>query len=150
MSDNHGAVSPRSVSGSTTTSTAYTTNMPSRVISPLSQKTMSSLQNGPPDLRVSVPHPHESPNHWQAGQQHHMATPQQYQVGGHSARGSWDLSRDMSDYLESPATAGGSSTSQPLNYGNSRNIADAAGQRSDNQLSQGVAAQQQSHQISRS
>jgi len=145
MSDHHGAVSPRSISGSTT-STAYTANIPARVLSPLNQKPMPNLQNGPPDLRVSVPHPHEGSSHWQqGGQQHHMPTSQQYQqLGNQGSRGSWD----MSSYLEnSPATAGGTSTPQSLNYGNSRSVADTAGQ-GENSIARTLSAQQ-SHQMPR-
>lgn len=149
VSDHHGAISPRSISGSTT-STAYTANIPARVHSPHNPKSMTTLQSGPPDLRVSVPHPHEPSSHWQGGQ-HHMPTPQQQyqqQLGSQSARNSWD----MSTYLESsPATAGGSSTPQTLNYQNPRNMAESAGPVGDNRIVRSLSSQQQqqSHQMPR-
>jgi hypothetical protein len=145
-SENHGAVSPRSISGSTTSS-AYNTNVPARVLSPLNQKSMPNLQSGPPDLRVSVPHPHESSGHWQ-GTQRHMPTSQQYQQLGHQGvRGnSWD----MSSYLDNgPASAGGSSTPHPLSYGNSQAVADIAVARGENRIG-GLSSQHQSQQIPRS
>ena len=147
VSDHHGAVSPRSISGSTT-STAYTTNIPARVMSPLGQKPMTNLHSGPSDLRVSVPHPHEGSSHWQGGQ-HHMPASQQYQqLGNQSARAS--TSWDMSSYLDnSPATAGGSSTTQALNYPSTRNIADTAVTGSDNRIVRSLSTQQQSHQMPR-
>lgn len=159
VSDHHGALSPRSISGSTT-STGYST-IPARVLSPLGQKSMTNLQS-PPDLRVSVAHPHglpEGSGQWQ-GSQHHMppATQQfQQQLGSQSARGSWD----MSTYLESSATtAGGTSTSQnagqaqtpSLNYPSTRNIADTAGTGGDNnsRMGRSLSGQQnQSHQMPR-
>lgn len=149
VSDHH-AVSPRSISGSTA-STAYS-SIPARVHSPHNPKSMTTLQSGPPDLRVSVPHPHESSSHWQ-GNQHHMPTPQQQyqqQLGHQSARNSWD----MSTYLEnSPATAGagGTSTPQSMNYPNSRNIADSPMPGGDNRIVRSLSSQQrqQSHQMPR-
>jgi len=147
VSDHHAAVSPHSMSGSAT-STAYTSNIPARVISPLNQKSMTSLQTGPPDLRVSVPHPHETPSHWQ-GNQHHMPSSQQYQqqLGSQSARGSWDLS----SYLDSnPGTAGGTSTPQTLNYPSTHNNnADSAVSGGDNRLVRSLSSQQQGHQMPR-
>lgn len=148
VSDHHGAVSPPSISGSTT-STAYSTSIPARVMSPLGQKSMTSLQSGPSDLRVSVPHPHEGSGHWPGGQ-HHMPTPQQYQqLGNQSARNSWD----MSSYLDSsPATAGGTSNPQALNYANTRNVnvADSAIPGGDNRMVRSLSGQhQQSHQMPR-
>jgi hypothetical protein len=80
-----------------------------------------------------------------------MPTPQQQyqqQLGNQSARNSWD----MSTYLESsPATAGGSSTPQTLNYQNSRNVADGAGPVGDNRIIRSLSSQQrqQSHQMPR-
>jgi hypothetical protein len=94
--DQHGAVSPRSISGSTT-STAYNPSIPPRTISPQNQKNMAVLQPGPSDLRVSVTqHPHEASGHWQGGP-HHMQRPQQQQqqygqLGSQSSRNSWDMS----------------------------------------------------------
>jgi hypothetical protein len=151
VSDHHGAVSPRSISGSTT-STAYSTSIPARVMSPLGQKSITSLQSGPSDLRVSVPHPHEGSGHWQ-GSQHHMPAAQQYQqLGSQSARNSWDIS----SYLEnSPATAGGTSTPQNLGYASTRNVnmGDPAVPGGDNRIARSLSAQaqqQQSHQMPRS
>jgi len=151
-SDHHGAVSPRSISGSTT-STAYAGSIPARVLSPHSQKSMA-LQ-GTSDLRVSLPHnPHETAGHWQGGQ-HHMQASQQYQqhLGSQSGRGSWDMSSVGVAYLDNgPATTAGSSAAgqgSSLNY--SRNVADAAGQTSDNRIVRSLSSQQQhqSHQMPR-
>jgi hypothetical protein len=136
--DAHAALSPRSLSVSTT-SPAYAASIPGRVLSPHLQKSLAALQGGPPDLRVSVPHPHEAAGQW--GASHHMPTAQQYHTGGgsHSARAaSWD----MSSYLESSSatTAGGSSTTptqQPLQYPTPRGVAD---------LGPGGAADQQQQQ----
>ncbi|EHL03282.1 hypothetical protein M7I_0497 [Glarea lozoyensis 74030] len=88
MGDHHGTMSPRSISGSTT-STAYATSIPARVLSPHSQKSMV-LGPGPSDLRVS----HDP--HWQGGQQQqqqqHMQTSHQYaHLTPQTARGSWDM-----------------------------------------------------------
>ncbi|KAG0652700.1 hypothetical protein D0Z07_0285 [Hyphodiscus hymeniophilus] len=151
VSDHHGGLSPRSISGSTS-STAYAGNLPGRVLSPHHQKPLASLQGGPPDLRVSVPHPHESSGHWQGGQQqHHMPNPQhhyQQQLGNQSARNSWD---QMSNYLENnPATAGGNSTAQALDYSGSRNVVDRAATGGDNRIRRlSLQEQQQSHQMPR-
>lgn len=142
-SDHHGGVSPRSISGSTTST--YTSNIPARVLSPQDQKSMA-LQGGPPDLRVSITHnPHEAPSHWQAGQ-HHMQNPQQYQpMGNANNRSSWDM------YLDnSPATAGGTSApSQNLNYSNPRNVADSAATGGDNRIARSLSSQHQSQQMPR-
>lgn len=120
MGYDHGALSPRSLSVSTTSS-AYAASLPARVLSPHLQKSLAALQNGPPDLRVAVPHPHDASGQW--GAPHHMSAQASYQGGqaAHSQQhhqqqqqqqraASWD----MSSYLEgsSTATAGGSSTSQ--------------------------------------
>lgn len=151
-SDHHGAISPRSVSGSTS-STAYAGSIPARVVSPHCQKSIS-LQSGPTDLRVSLLHaPHETSEQWQGGQ-HHMQTSQHYQqIGSQSGRGSWDMSSAGVGlaYLDSgPATAGGSSAaSQAQSLGYTRNVADAAGQTSDNRMARSLSSQQQSHQMSR-
>ena len=146
VGDHHGTMSPRSISVSTT-STAYTTSIPARVVSPHHQKSLTALQSGPPDLRVAVPHPHEAPTHWQ-GAQHHMPSSQQYQLGSQSARAS---SWDMSSYLENnPATAGGNSGPQALNYPSARNVTDSAGSVSDNRIARGLPPSQvQSHQMPR-
>lgn len=145
-SDHHGVNSPRSISGSAT-STAYNAmSIPARVLSPHNQKSMAP-QGGPPDLRVAVPHnPHEPPSHWQGG--HHMQGSQQYQqLGNPSARNSWD----MSTYLEgSPATSAGTSgQAQALNYPNPRNLADTAGAGGDSRIARSLSSQQQSHQVPR-
>ncbi|TVY47420.1 hypothetical protein LOCC1_G004411 [Lachnellula occidentalis] len=150
-SDHH-AVSPRSITGSTS-STAYAGNMPTRVLSPHSQKSMV-LQGGPPDLRVSLPqNPHESPGHWQGGQHHMQASQQQQhqyqqQLRSQSGRGSWDISSVGVAYLDSgPATTAGSSAgSHSLNYSRSVNVGE---QTSDNRIARSVSAQQQSHQMPR-
>ncbi len=149
-SDPHGTMSPRSISGSTT-STAYATNVPARVVSPRSQKSMG-LQVGPPDLRVAASHnPHDSPSRWQ-GPQHHMQSAQQYQQLP-SGRGSWD----MSSYLESsPATPVGTSTPQNVNYQSapSRSVTETAlsgdDDRSSRPLPRQQTPQQQSQQVPRS
>ncbi|KUJ16410.1 uncharacterized protein LY89DRAFT_749018 [Mollisia scopiformis] len=148
VSDHHGAVSPRSISGSTT-STAYTSSIPARALSPHNQKSLG-LQSGPPDLRVSLPHnPHEASSHWQGGQ-HHMQTSQSYQhpqLSNSSSRNSWD----MSTYLENnPATAAGTSAPpQALNYSSARSAADSAGSGADNRLARSLSSQQQSQQMPR-
>lgn len=145
VSDHHGAVSPRSISGSTT-STAYPSSIPARVLSPHNQKPLG-LQNGPSDLRVSLPHnPHEPSNHWQGGQ-HHMQTSQAYQhpqLGNPSTRNSWD----MSTYLENnPATtAGTSAPSQGLSYSSARSAADAAASGADNRVVRSLSQQQSQSQ----
>lgn len=134
-SDHHGGVSPRSISGSTTST--YTSNIPARVISPHEQKSMA-LQGGPPDLRMPQ-HPNEGPSHWQAGQ-HHMQTPHQYQpLGAPSNRGSWDMYGEAGS-----ATAGGTSAQlQDLNYPNHRNTAESAATGGDNRIARTLSAQQQ-------
>ncbi|TVY35394.1 hypothetical protein LSUB1_G008466 [Lachnellula subtilissima] len=148
-SDHHGAVSPRSITGSTS-STAYTGNMPTRVLSPHSQKSMA-LQGGPPDLRVSLPqNPHETPGHWPGGQHHMQASQQQYQqhLGSQSGRASWDISSVGVAYLDNgPATTAGSCAgSQSLNYSRSVNVGEQTG---DNRIARSLSAQQQSHQMPR-
>ena len=74
-----------------------------------------------------------------------MPTPQQQyqqQLGNQSARNSWD----MSTYLENnPATAGGSSTPQTLNYPGSRSMADSAAG-GDNRIVRSLSSQQQQQQ----
>jgi hypothetical protein len=136
----HGPLSPRSISGSTT-STAYS-NIPARVVSPHDPRPMG-LQGGPPGLRVAVPG-HDA--HWQGAQQHHMQTSQQYLSNNTSARNSWE----MSNYLDhSPATAGGTSnSSQNLNYSTSRNGTDSAAPGGDSRISRTMPLQGQ--QIPRS
>lgn len=146
VSDHHGAVSPRSISGSTT-STAYTSSIPARVLSPHNQKPLG-LQSGP-DLRVSLPHnPHEPSSHWQGGQ-HHMQTSQSYQhpqLSNSSSRNSWD----MSTYLENPATAAGTSAPpHALNYPSARSAADSAASGADNRVARSLSSQQQSQQMPR-
>ncbi len=134
-SDHHGGVSPRSISGSTTST--YTSNIPARVVSPHDHKSMA-LQGGPPDLRMPQ-HPHEVPSHWHGGQ-HHMQAPHQYQpLGNPSSRGSWDMYGDSSS-----ATAGGTSTQlQNMNYLNHRNTAESAATGGDNRIARTLSAQQQ-------
>jgi hypothetical protein len=135
----HGTLSPRSISGSTT-STAYS-NIPARVLSPHSQKPM--LLQGAPDLRVALPHtPHDG--HWQSGQQHHMQTSQSYLANSNN-RSSWDM------YLEnSPATAASTSApQQSLNYQPSRNGAEPAAS-GDNRTARNQPTQQPSQQAPRS
>jgi hypothetical protein len=148
MGDHHGTMSPRLISGSTT-STAYATSIPARVLSPHSQKSLAMAQ-GPSDLRVSsIPHnPHEA-SHWQPGA-HHMQSSHQYaHLGAQNSRGSWD----MPNYITTnPGSAGGTSNPQSLNAptGNSyprNNVADSAVSGADNQLSRSLS-QQQSHQMS--
>ncbi|KAL2066436.1 hypothetical protein VTL71DRAFT_2507 [Oculimacula yallundae] len=136
--DHHGGVSPRSISGSTTST--YTSNIPARVISPHDQKSMA-IQGGPPDLRLPQ-HPHEGSSHWQSSQ-HHMQLPHQYQsLGNHSNRGSWDMHGETG-----PPTAGGTSAplqSLNLNYQNHRNIlADSAASGGDNRIVRTISGQQQ-------
>ncbi|TVY30227.1 hypothetical protein LHYA1_G000714 [Lachnellula hyalina] len=148
-SDHHGAISPRSITGSTS-STAYAGNMPTRVLSPHSQKSMA-LQGGPPDLRVSLPqNPHETPGHWPGGHHHMQASQQQYQqhLGSQSGRASWDISSVGVAYLDNgPATTAGSSAgSQSLNYSRSVNVGE---QTSDNRIARSLSVQQQSHQMPR-
>ena len=126
MGYDHGALSPRSLSVSTT-SPAYAASLPARVLSPHLQKSLAALQSGPPDLRVAVPHPHDAAGQW--GAPHHMSAQASYQ-GGQAAHSQQQqhhhqqqqqhhqqqraASWDMSSYLESSstATAGGSSASQ--------------------------------------
>jgi hypothetical protein len=145
--DHHGINSPRSISGSAT-STAYNSmNIPARVLSPHEQKAMVS-QGGPPDLRVAVSHnPHEPGSHWQAP--HHLQGSQQYQqLQNPSGRSSWD----MSPYLEgSPATSAGTSgQAQAMGtYPNSRNLAEAALPGGDNRAVRSLSSQQQSQQVPR-
>ncbi|QSZ30154.1 hypothetical protein DSL72_004674 [Monilinia vaccinii-corymbosi] len=161
--DHHGGISPRSISGSTT-STAYNSNLPvQRAISPQSQKSISFQGGGPPDLRIAVPHGTQESSHWAQGNAHHMPTPQQQyqaQLGNAaavaaSARGSWDLA----NYLDSsPATAAGTSgpgvdyqgQGQPPHQ-TSRNVVDAsmAGGGSGNRALSSLQHQQQSQQIPR-
>ncbi|KAH8594354.1 hypothetical protein B0O99DRAFT_652650 [Bisporella sp. PMI_857] len=169
VNEHQGAVSPRSIAGSAT-STVYASNNPTRVISPHYQKSMATLPNAPSDLRMTVPiqPTPEASGQWH-GNQHHMPASQQYQqvsqLSGQSTRGSWD----MSNYLENgPATAGGTSgpgstpqsqsqslshshslsQSHPpsLNYGNARSAADVAVSMGDNRNSRGLSSQQQSSQ----
>ncbi|KAH6676388.1 hypothetical protein B0J14DRAFT_477280, partial [Halenospora varia] len=139
--DHHGALSPRSISGST--ASTYANSMPARVLSPHTQKPMA-LTGGPPDLRVALPqHPHDA-SHWQG--QHHMQAGQQYQqLGTQSSRGSWD----MSTYMENGPAASGSASapSQSVNY--PRNVADPAVAGGDNRITRIVSTQQPSHQMSR-
>lgn len=160
-SDHHGGISPRSISGSTT-STAYNSNIPAqRAISPQSQKSIN-FQGGPPDLRIAVPHGTQESSHWPQGTTHHMPTPQQHyqaQLGNAaavaSARGSWDLS----NYLEnSPATAAGTSGSGVDYQGQGqqqhqtpRNVVDAsmAGGGNGSRTLSSLQHQQQSQQIPR-
>lgn len=142
-SDHHGAVSPGSISSSTV-SAAYASGAPARVMSPSSQRPMTGLQTGPSDRRVSLPHhPHEGSGHWQGGP-HHMPSSQQYQkLGSQSARASWD----MGTYLtNSPASAGGTSTSQSLNYASPRHVADTASPGGDNNIAQRTLSAQHSPQ----
>ena len=158
--DHHGAASPRSISGSTT-STAYASNIPPRTISPHNQKSMA-LQSASSDLvRVPVTHnPHESSSHWPGGQ-HHMQSSQQYQqLGGQNPRNSWD----MSPYLDNTQASGSTSANaiqsqaggqvQNLNYSNPTNIADNAGVGSsaDNscgRMARSLSLQHLSHQMPR-
>lgn len=111
--DHHGGVSPRSLAGSAT-STAYTGNIPARVISPHSQKPLATIP-GAPDVRVPLPlAPHEaSGQQWPGSSSHHMAASQQYQqhqhqqqLGNHAqgGRGSWDMASFIDNHA---ATAGG-------------------------------------------
>jgi hypothetical protein len=124
MGFDHGALSPRSLSVSTT-SPAYAASLPARVLSPHLQKSLAALQNGPPDLRVAVPHPHDAAGSWGAAAAHHMSAQASYHAGAgsqaaaaqnhhHQHHQQRAASWDMSTYLESSsaATAGGSSTSQ--------------------------------------
>jgi hypothetical protein len=150
LGDHHGAMSPRSISGSTT-STAYATSIPTRVLSPHSQKSMV-LAQGPSDLRVSsIPHnPHDA-SHWQQGAQHMQSSHQYAHLGAPNSRGSWD----MANYIATnPGSAGSTSNPPSLNLpmGNNyprNNVADSAVSGADNQLSRSLS-QQQSHQMSRS
>lgn len=124
--DHHGGVSPRSITGSAT-STAYTGNHPARVVSPHVQKPLTAI----PDVRVpvSVTHPHEtSVQQWPGTSNHntnHMATSQQYQQQQHqqqlgnqaqTGRGSWD----MASYLENNTTTAGGppGSASSMGYGN--------------------------------
>ncbi|CZT42388.1 related to transcription factor medusa [Rhynchosporium secalis] len=137
--DHHGGVSPRSISGSTTST--YTNNMPARGLSTHDQKSMA-LQGGPPDHRMPQ-HPHEGSSYWQGGQ-HHMQGSHQYQsLGNHSNRGTWDMHGQTG-----PATAGGTSAplqSLNLNYSNHRNnpADSAAATGGDNRIVRTISAQQQ-------
>jgi len=169
--DHHGGVSPRSIAGSTT-STAYTGNIPARVVSPHAQKPLATIPGGS-DVRVPIPltHPHEASGQQWSGSSnlstHHMAASQQYQHQQHqgqlgsqaqSGRGSWD----MASYLESNApTAGGTSGSASLmGYGNAnqsqsanamsnvRNAADNALVGGDNRIAR-TPSLQNSHQMPR-
>jgi hypothetical protein len=141
--DHHGTMSPRSMSGPSTSS-AYTSSVPARVISPQSQKGMS-LQGGPSDLRALSHSTHDSPGHWQAPS-HHMQSSQQYQqvpIANPGARGSWD----MSSYLESSPATTGNSTPHPASYqGPPRNTADTAVSVADNRLARSLSSQQQQQQ----
>ncbi|KAI9649941.1 hypothetical protein NHQ30_002526 [Ciborinia camelliae] len=152
--DHHGGISPRSISGSTT-STAYNSNIPAqRAISPQSQKSINFQ---------GVPHGAQESSHWQQGTTHHMPTPQQQyqaQLGNAaavaaSARGSWDLS----NYLDnSPATAAGTSgpgvdyqAQGQQQHQTPRNVVDAsmAGGGNGSRALSSLQHQQQSQQIPR-
>lgn len=92
--DHHRTNSPQSISGS---ASSYNT-IPARVLSPHNQKPMvQNLNNGPPDLRVAVPH--EPTSHWQGAPQHMQPQYQQQQ----QQRSSWD----MGGYMEHHSPAGG-------------------------------------------
>lgn len=146
--DHHGAVSPRSISGSTTST--YISNIPARVISPHNQKPFA-LQGGPPDLRIPISHnPHDGPSHWQAGQ-HHMQASQQYQAHAltpTTRRNTWDT------YFEnSAATTGGTSDpGRSLNYANPHHAAESAATGNNNRIIRTLSSQQhsQSQQMPRS
>ncbi|KAK2624528.1 hypothetical protein QTJ16_006478 [Diplocarpon rosae] len=151
-SDHHGGLSPRSISGST--SATYASKIPARILSPPEQKSMALL-GGPPDLRVSMAHtPHDAPSHWQGGQ-HHMQphTYQQPLQNHHGHRGSWDM------YLESTATAGGTSTglhnhpgptaNPNLHFPHARGAADSAVTGGDNRIARPLSSQQQGQQMPR-
>ncbi|KAG9237416.1 hypothetical protein BJ875DRAFT_520212, partial [Amylocarpus encephaloides] len=153
VGDHHGAISPGSISGPST-STPYATNIPTRGVSPLSQKSLALA--GPPDPRASLPlNPHESNRPWQ-GKQHHMQTAQQYpqQMGAPKTRNAYD----MSSYMDhSPATAGSASTPQPVDalLNDPRHAADSAVQGGEeaggeNRLARSLSSQHQrpSHQMS--
>jgi len=166
-------VSPRSIAGSAT-STAYTGNIPARVVSPHNQKPLATMPGGS-DVRVPVPlaHPHEvSGQQWPGSSNHnthHMATSPQYPPQQHqqhlgnqaqAGRGSWD----MASYLEnSVATAGGtpgsaslmgygSQNSNPTQASNAmsstRNAADNAVLGGENRIVR-TPSLQNSHQIPR-
>jgi hypothetical protein len=145
--DHHGINSPRSISGSTTSTVYNPMNIPARVLSPHDQKSMAP-HGGPPDLRVAVSHnPHEPASHWQGGAQHQLQGSQQYQhLHSQSGRSSWG---DM--YLEgSPATSAGTSgPTHSLAYPNSRNMAEAAVAGGDNRIVRSLSSQQQSQQVPR-
>lgn len=138
-----GAVSPRSIS---TTSTAYNANSNIHArLSPHNQKSM--VQTGTSDIRVAMPHPHESSS-WQSGQ--HPMQGSQYQHPqpqlGQNARG-WDIS---ANYIDSPTTAGiPTPQSQNLNYQAPRS-ADTSDLQSDNGARRLSSSRQQSQQVRRS
>jgi hypothetical protein len=144
-----GAVSPRSLSGSVT-STAYASSIPARVMSPLNPKPLSNLQN-------TAPHLHESPAHWPGGQQQHHMPPLQYQTPLNSQPARSSSSWDLSSYLDpQSATAGGGSSNassqrqvQAMSYA-PRTVADSTGggERMARPPLQ-HQLQQQSHQIPR-
>ncbi|OWP02145.1 hypothetical protein B2J93_3577 [Marssonina coronariae] len=138
-----GGVSPPSISGST--SSAYASKMPARILlSPPDAKAMALL-GGPPDLRVSfAPNAHEAPSHWQGGQHHmqpHSYPPPLQNQHGH--RGSWDM------YLENAATAGGTASAlhhpgstATLHYPAVRSAADPAA-RGEHRIARPLSAHQQ-------
>jgi len=171
--DHHGGVSPRSIAGSAT-STAYTGNIPARVLSPLNQKPLATIPGGS-DVRVPVPlaHPHEaSVQQWPGSSNHnshHMAASQQYQqqqqlqLGNQAqtGRGSWD----MASYLDNNATTAGGApgAGSSMGYGsqnsnqnqsanvisNTRNVADNAVLGGEQHRNVRTPSLQSSHQIPR-
>ena len=141
-----GAVSPRSIS---TTSTAFNPNSHIHArLSPHNQKSMT-LQTGTSDVRVAMPHPHESSS-WQSGQHPMQGSQYQHQHPqsqlGPSARG-WDIS---ANYIESPATAGiPPPQAQNLNFQTPRN-ADTSDPQGENAPPRLSSSRQQSQQVRRS
>ena len=132
-SDHHGANSPRSISGSTTSTAYISLTIPARVLSPHNHKSLSTQGGGPPDLRIN---PHESSSHWQPP--HHMQGSQYQQLGSQSGRSSWG---DMSGYLDnSPATTVGTSSSS---YPHPRTLAETAVPGGDNRVARSLSSQNQ-------
>jgi hypothetical protein len=105
-----------------------------------------ALQNSRPNVRVAIPHPHDTSSSWQGAVHHMPGSSQQYHLGSQNARASWDLA----GYLDhSPATAGGGAPAHPLSYG-TRTVADLAGAGLDSRTVRSLSSQQQSHQMPQS
>lgn len=152
-SDHHGAVSPRSMGGSISTS-GYGSSLPPRVISPQDAKSIPQLSGhaGARGAHQQQQQQHQlqsASGHWQgAAAAPQMPEMQQYsQLSSQGVRNSWEM-----PYLESNHVPSGPSP-QALSYQTPRVLPDsshAAHLRGEGKMQQSPASQHAGHQMPRS